>query len=177
VVEEATAAAGLMLVVGLGRVVQEEVAAVLVGAVHEARLVEAVVETVAGAHLVEGRAAVVVVVGALGRVEAVGEAAQGARLVEAVVEAVVGAHLVEGRAVVVVVVGALGQVEAVGADPCQYLALAHQCPHPRMEVEGESRRLFHRDNPSQVALKVVGQGVKYSVLSELAVITILFKQH
>ena len=162
-----------MLVVGLGRVVQEEVAAVLVGAVHEARLVEAVVETVAGAHLVEGRAAVVVVVGALGRVEAVGEAAQGARLVEAVV----GAHLVEGRAVVVVVVGALGQVEAVGADPCQYLALAHQCPHPRMEVEGESRRLFHRDNPSQVALKVVGQGVKYSVLSELAVITILFKQH
>ena len=158
-----------MLVVGLARVVQEEAAAALVGAVHGARLVGAVV----AAHLVEGRAVVVVVVRALGRVEAVGGAVQRARLVEAVV----GAHLVEGRAAVVVVVGALGRVEAVGADPCRYLALAHQCPHPRMEVEAESHQLFHRDKPSLVALKVVGQGVKYSVLSELAVIMILLKQH
>ena len=85
-----------MLVVGLGRVVQEEAAAVLEGAVQEARLVEAVV----GAHLVE-------------------------------------AHLVEGRAVVVVVVGAPGRVEEVEANPPRYLALVHQCPHPRMEVEAE----------------------------------------
>ena len=112
--EEPAAAAGLVLVLGLARVVQEEAAAVLEGAVQGARLVEAVVGAhLVEVHLVEGRAAVVVVVGAPGRVEAVGEAAQGARLVEAVV----GAHLVEGRAVVIVVVGALGRVEAVGADP------------------------------------------------------------
>ena len=129
--EEPAAAAGLVLVVGLARVVQEEAAAVLERAV------------------------------------------QGARLVEAVV----GAHLVEGRAAVAVVVGAPGRVEEVEANPPQYLALVHQCPHPRMEVEAESHRLFHRDNPSLVVLRVVGQGVKYSVLSELAVIIILLKQH
>jgi len=134
--EEPAAAAGLVLVLGLARVVQEEAAAVLEGAVQGARLVEAVV----GAHLVE-------------------------------------VHLVEGRAAVVVVVGAPGRVEELEANPPQYLALVHQCPHPRMEVEAESHRLFHRDKPSLVALKVVGQGVKYSVLSELAVIIMLLKQH